>query len=139
MDRFDVDRLELEHLFLTVARLENICFQIKALCITLVCGAIGFIASRPQNLRLILISAVLIVAIFWTLDARYLFIGRQLRSEYATVFARMGGSEGAALAKSPENRTFGHAFFSWSVFWTYAALMLLLLGLVLTFPFGEGP
>ena len=129
-DDISIDRVELDHLHSTIGRLEGMCFQLKALCITLVCGALAFVSTKPASVQPILFCSVFVILVFWLLDARYLLGGRLLRAEYAQAFRRLGGNPTMSLARQPDHARFYLAFFSWSVSWIYAALIILVIGML---------
>lgn len=121
MKKYERTIVFINHLHNIISRMENNCFHIKALCITIVSAAIAFSAANLPSANLILSCSLALIFIFWMLDAKYLLTGRQIRSTYNDMLDKLEGNTVPRI-NSSQNCSFWATAISWSVVWFYLAV-----------------
>lgn len=118
-------KFQLEYYQKIIDRLEGNCFTIKALTITLSAASIAFTSQSQADVPLVLIASAALIAIFWRLDALFLAEGRRFRNIQSNFIAESDFDFNLPIINVRETNAW-KVMFSWSVFWFYFSLFLLL-------------
>ncbi len=127
-DRWPEMRMKhLELLQNVVTRMGNSSAGLKNYCMTLVAGMIG-LAAAVQKAD-ILLYAMPIIIVFAILDANYLKLERAFRSQYNVVRQQKIDKEPDFLIETGwgKNHKWYESLWSWSVFWFYAPILIIML------------
>ena len=133
MDRIDKKIKHLELIQCVINRMANNSFMLKGWAVTLVAGI--FVLSGKETDKMYFLVAYIPVLVFWGLDSYYLLQERLYRSLYEKVRQtdedRIDFSLKATTTEfSSKRNNFINCFFSKTVFWFYAPLVILSTGII---------
>ncbi len=131
----ELDRARIAHLEMVqavISRMAANSFALKALAVALTAGVLAFTGAAREPSPLIVFAALVPVAMFWVLDARYLRLERLFRRLYDAV--REGDAMPFAMDTSAYEGREQHTLriaASWSVSWFYGAIAIVLVVVLL--------
>lgn len=115
--------LHLQMLQGVIARMASNSFAIKTLTVAFVTAFLAYMGARPHPQRNVLFGALIIIFVFWLLDASYLRLERMFRALYDSVRVKeqTDYSMNVAPFSDKVSPTWRIAF-SWSVLWIYSVV-----------------